>query len=125
MTPEEMKKRTRDFALRCVKLAASFPKGPLGDVISRQLIKAATSVAANYRASCAARSHADFLNKLGIVEEEADEAVFWIDFAPDAGLTRRRRVEKLLGEGREILAIVVASEKTAKRRRAKRATGKR
>ena len=71
------------------------------------------------------RSHADFLNKLGIVEEEADEAVFWIDLAPDAGLTRRRRVEKLLGEGREILAIVVASEKTAKRRRAKHATGKR
>ena len=75
MTPEEMKNRTKAFALRCVRLAASFPKTATGDIIGRQLIKAATSVAANYRACCAGRSHADFLNKLGIVEEEADEAV--------------------------------------------------
>ena len=119
MTPDDLKKRTRRFALRCVKLAASFPKNAAGDVVGRQLIKASTSAAANYRAACAARSHADFLNKLGIVEEEADETNFWIDFAPDAGLIRRKLVEGLLIEGQEIVAIIVASEKTAKSTRSR------
>ena len=117
MTPNEMKKRTRALALRCIKLAGSFPRGPVGDVVGRQLIKSSTSVASNYSASCSARSHADFVNKLGIVEEEADESVFWIDFAPDAGLTKHALVEKLTVEGREILAIIIASQKTAKARR--------
>jgi len=123
VTPDEMRKRTRAFALRCVKLVRSFPKAPAGEIIGRQLIKAGTSVAANYRSACAARSHADFLSKLGIVEEEVDESIFWIDFAPDADLTKRSRVEDLLAEGRELLAIIVASEKTAKARRA-RPTGR-
>lgn len=112
-----MKRRTRQFALRCIKLVASFPKGPVADVVGRQLVKSSTSVAANYRAACAARSHADFINKLGIVEEESDESVFWIDLAPDAGLTERHLVADLLTEGREIVAIIVSSEKTAKTRR--------
>ena len=129
MTPDEMKKRTKAFALRCIRLTATFPKSPAGQIISKQLIKASTGVAANYSASCAARSHADFLNKLGIVEEEADESVFWIDFASDAALTKKRLVENLIAEGREILAIVIASQKTAKARRsagpkAKRALGR-
>ena len=126
MTPEEMKKRIRSFALRCIKLASSFPRGPVGDTIGRQLIRAGTGSAANYHAACSARSHADFVNKLGIVEEETDESVFWIEFSPDAGLARRERVESLLSEGRQILAIVIASEKTAKARNArttKRRTG--
>ena len=118
MTPDEMKRRTRAFALRCIKLVASFPKGAVGDIIGRQLIKSGTSVAANYRASCVARSHADFINKLGIVEEEADESVFWIDFSTDAGLTKQNLVKDLIIEGQEILAIAVASRKTAKTRRA-------
>ena len=118
MTPDEMKRRTRAFALRCIKLVASFPKGAVGDIIGRQLIKSGTSVAANYRASCVARSHADFINKLGIVEEEADESVFWIDFSTDADLTKPNLVNDLIVEGQEILAIVVASRKTAKTRRA-------
>ncbi len=117
MTPEEMKRRTRAFAVRCVKLVTSFPKNAAGDIIGRQLMKAGTSVAANYRASCAARSHADFLNKLGIVEEEADESVFWIDLAPDVNLVKRNRVAGLIAEGQEILAIVIASLKTAKANR--------
>jgi four helix bundle protein len=113
-----MRKRTKTFALRCVKLASTFHRGPVGEVVARQLVKSSTSVASNYSASCAARSHADFLNKLGIVEEEADESVFWIDFAADAGLTKRKLVEQLILEGREILAIIIASQKTAKARRA-------
>ena len=114
-----MKRRTRAFAVRCVKLIATFPKNATGDIIGRQLIKSSTSVAANYRASCAARSHADFLNKLGIVEEEVDESVFWIDFAPDVNLVKRSRVDNLIVEGQEILAIIIASQKTAKTRRKK------
>ena len=117
MTPEEMKSRTRQFALRCIKLVGSFPRGPVADVVGRQLVKSSTSTAANYRAACAARSHADFLNKLGIVKEEADESIFWIDLAPEAGLTERDRIADLLTEAKEICAIVVASQKTAKTRR--------
>ena len=119
MTAEELKERIRAFALRCVRLAASFPAGAVGDIIGRQLIKAGTSAAANYHAACAARSHADFTNKLGIVEEEADEAVFRIDFACDAGLAKRGRIEDLLAEGVQIRSIIIASEKTAKSRRAR------
>ena len=117
MTPEELKRRLRDFALRCIRLAESFPKGAVGDVIGRQLIKSATSAAANYHAACRGRSFADFVNKLGIVEEEADESAFWIDFAPDAGLTTKELVADLLAEGHEIVSIIVASQKTAKRNR--------
>ena len=125
MTPDELKKRLRDLALRCIRLANSFPKGAVGDVIGRQLIKSATSAAANYHAACTARSHADFINKLGIVEEEADESVFWIDFAPDAGMTKHELVADLLAEGREIVSIVVASRKTAKSRRTTAGRGRR
>ena len=117
MTPDEMKKRTRAFALRCIKLASRLPKSPVGDVVRRQLIRSGTSVAANYHSACAARSHPDFLNKLGIVEEEVDETLFWIDFAPDAGLTKRALVDDLISEAGEILAILIASQKTAKARR--------
>ncbi len=125
MTPEEMKARTKAFALRCVKLVSSFPKGMVADVIGRQLIKSSTSVAANYRACCSARSHADFLNKLGIVEEEADESIFWIDFALEAGLTKKNLVQGLLEEGREIVSIIIASAKTAKSRKAQKTAGRR
>jgi len=125
MTPEDLKKRTKAFALRCIKLVGSFPNGITADVVGRQLIKAASSVAANYSACCAARSHADFLNKLGIVEEETDESVFWIDFAVDAGLAKRQLIGDLITEGGEILAIVIASQKTAKVRRAKNPQKKR
>lgn len=114
MTPDELKKRIRAFALRCLKLVGAFPKGQASDVIGRQLIKSSTSSAANYSSACVARSKADFISKLAIVEEEVDESVFWIDFSADAGLSKRRLIDPLLCEGREILAIVIASLKTAK-----------
>lgn len=120
MTPDEMKKRTKAFALRCIKLACSFPKGPVGDTIGRQLIRSGTGVAANYRASCSARSHADFLNKLGIVEEEVDESLFWIELSAEASLIPPVRVEDLIEEGSQILAIIVSSQKTAKANRKKK-----
>ncbi len=114
MTPAELKQRTMDYALRCVKLAGALPKGSVGDPIARQLVRSATSVAANYRASCRARSRADFVSKMGIVEEEADESLFWIEFGVKAGLTRSSRVTGLLNEGNEIVAIVATSRKTAR-----------
>ena len=117
MTPDELKTKIKAYALRCVKLVATFPRAAATDIIGKQLIRSATSVAANYRSACSARSHADFINKLGIVEEEADETIFWIDFAADADLVKRKLVEDLIIEGREILAIVIASQKTAKSRR--------
>jgi len=117
MTPDEMKQRCKAFALRCVKLAESLPRGRTGDVIARQLIRSGTSAAANYRAVCSSRSHPDFLNKLGIVEEETDEALFWIEFTADANLTKPDRVADLIAEAKELLSIVVASQKTAKARR--------
>jgi len=117
MTPEEMKKRTRAFALRCIRLAQSFRRCPAGDVIGRQLIRSATSAGANYRSACLARSRAEFIAKMSVVQEEADESVFWIDLSPDAGLITRRLVENLLAEGEEIFKIAARSVKTAKRRR--------
>ena len=114
MTPEEMKKRLKDYALRCIKLAASLPSGAPGDVIRWQLTKASTSAAANYRAACIARSRADFVSKLGMVEEEADESVFWVDLATDAQLVKRTLVQGLLVEGEEIVKIVAQSRITAK-----------
>jgi len=114
-----MKRRLRAFAVRCIRLVEAFPEGKVADVVGRQLIRSATSVAANYHAACAGRSHADFLNKLGIVEEEADETVFWITFSVDAELAKESLVKDLVTEGREILAIVIASQKTAKARRKK------
>jgi len=109
-----MQTRTRELALRVVKLASSLPRTRIGDVFARQLVRCGTSVPANYRSACRARSHAEFLAKLGVVEEEADETVFWIELAADAGLIARPRVADLLREGNEILAIVTASRKTAK-----------
>jgi four helix bundle protein len=114
MTPDELKARTRAFALRCIKLAGSFPRTYVGEVIGKQLVRAATSAAANYRAACIARSHRDFTSKLAIVEEESDESVFWIDLAPDAGLTTRALVKDLLDEATQVLRIVVASRRTAR-----------
>lgn len=114
MTPDEMKKRLKSFALRCIRLAESFPRTAAGRTIGGQLIDSATSAAANYRAACLARSRAEFAAKIGIVVEESDESVFWIDLAPDAGLVKRSLVGSLMGEGSEILKIAIASRKTAK-----------
>lgn len=114
MTPDEMKKRLKAYDLRCVRLAESFPRTMTGRILAGQLIRAATSAAADYRASCLARSRADFVSKMGIVEEESDESLFWIELAVDAGLAREGLVTSLAAEGLEILKTVIASRKTAK-----------
>jgi four helix bundle protein len=107
--------RTRSFALRVIRLVESLAPGRTSDVIGKQLLGAATAVGANYRAACRGRSNPEFCAKLGIVEEEADECIDWIELLIDAGLVRRQRLANLLEEANEILAMVVASIKTARR----------
>jgi four helix bundle protein len=112
----EFKKRTKDFAHRAVRMAEALPRTRLGNVVAAQLIRASTSVAANYRSACRSRSAADFRNKLAISEEECDESEFWIEFARDHGLVKSARVRALLKESEEILSMLVASRKTSDRR---------
>jgi four helix bundle protein len=116
MTQDDLKKRTKMFALRVARLVASFPNKILGRHIGGQLTRSSTSVPANYRAACRGRSKAEFMAKMGIVEEEADESVFWMEFAIDASLVRKERVADLLDEGKQLVAIFVASINTARGR---------
>ncbi len=116
MNPSEMKIRTKSFALRIIKLVNSLPKGRTSDVIGRQLLKSGTSVGANYRAACRAKSSADFINKMSIVEEEADESIFWMELLVESGLINERRIKDLMAEANEILSIIVSSINTARKR---------
>ena len=111
-----MKERTKAFAHRCVKLALALPNTKLGNHIDGQLIRCATSVAANYRASCLAQSKASFVAKLSIVLEETDESAFWLEFIIDEELLKRKKVEPLLKEAEELTAIFFSSRKTARKR---------
>ncbi|HEV7747455.1 MAG TPA: four helix bundle protein [Pyrinomonadaceae bacterium] len=114
MNPEELKTRTRGFALRIIRLAESLPETPTGKVIRSQLIRCGSSVGANYRAACRARSRADFVSKMGIVEEEADETIYWMELLIDAAIVKRSRIADLLDEANQILSIVISSIKTAR-----------
>jgi len=116
MNQEELKKRTKDFAHRCIKLSTALPKTPLGRHNQSQLIRCATSVAANYRAACIAQSKSDFAFKMSIVAEEYDESCFWLEFIIDEKLLKSNQVLPLLNEGRELTAIFIASRKTVRDR---------
>ena len=98
-----------------IKLVESLPRGRAAEVIGRQLLRAGTSVGANYRAACRGRSRADFIAKMGIVEEEADEAIYWLELLVESGILKFTEVELLMKEGTDILAIVVSSIRTAKK----------
>jgi four helix bundle protein len=115
MDETELKKRTKQFALRVIKLAESLPGNFIARIISSQLVRAGTSVGANYRAACRARSQAEFISKLGIVEEEADESCYWMELITEDALVAPGRIQPLLTEANEILAIISASRRTAKR----------
>ncbi len=119
MNAEELKKRSKRMALDGIALVESLPKNQTTEVIGRQLIRSACSVAANYRAACRARSRADFINKLGIVEEEADETLFWLEMLVDSGQASSDNVMRVANETRELLAIFSASRITARRNRTK------
>jgi four helix bundle protein len=117
MTPDELKKRTKQFALRIMKLYKSLPKGKDAEVLGMQLLRAATSVGANYRAACRARSEADFISKITIVEEEADESAYWIELLIDSGIVKKELLSEILKEANELTAIFTASGNTAKLKR--------
>jgi four helix bundle protein len=117
MTDEELKARTKKYALRVIKLTDALPSTRAGNHIAVLLLRSGTSVGSNYRAVCRARSRADFIAKLGIVEEEADESLYWMELLIEAGLQKATRLQSLMQEGAEILAIVCASINTARARR--------
>ena len=117
MGKEDLRSRTKAFALRVIKLADALPDSPVGRVIKGQLIRSGTSTGANYRAAKRAKSPADFINKMGTVEEEADESMYWMELIVEAGLMNERLIANLYSEADEILAMVVSSIKTAKKKR--------
>jgi four helix bundle protein len=116
MDKEEMQQRTQQFALRVIRLVNSLPKAKTAQVIGHQLLRSATSVGANYRAACRAKSTADFISKMGTVEEEADESLYWMELLVEAGIVKQENLEPLMQEADELAAITVASIETAKRR---------
>jgi four helix bundle protein len=111
---EDLKRRTKKFALDVIALSRTFPPTDLGRTIGGQLVRSATSVGANYRAACRARSRAEFIAKVGLVEEEADESSFWLEISEETGLTSRSAVEALMREANELTAICVRSITTAR-----------
>jgi four helix bundle protein len=112
MNEQEFKKRTKELALRVIKLVSSLPKNAVSEVIGKQLIRSGTSVGANYRAACRARSTADLIAKLRIVEEEADECLYWMELIVEAKLVDVANLRSIMSETNEILAMTVASIKT-------------
>jgi four helix bundle protein len=113
MNPEELKNRTKQFALRVLNLADQLPRGVKGRVLSDQIARAGISAAANYRAACKARSRAEFIAKIGIAEEEADEVQFWLELICDDKLVPATRLNDLHQESQELTAIFAASRKSA------------
>ena len=113
MNEADMKLRTKRFALDVIELVSKLPKTTEGRVVGYQLIRSGTSVGANYRAACRAKSKADFISKLGIVEEEADESCYWLELIIEGKILPEEQVASLLEEANEITAIIVASRKTA------------
>jgi len=109
-----MKRRTKVYANRVVKLCSALPRSWVAETLGKQLLRSGTSVGANYRAVCRAKSNLDFINKLRIVEEECDESLFWMELLVDNGIIKEKRLAELMKEANEILAIVVASTKTAR-----------
>jgi four helix bundle protein len=116
MTPEELKARTKSFALRVIKLVGSLPNDPALRIIGKQMLRSATSVGANYRAACRAQSHATFAAKLAVVIEEADETLYWLELLQDSGRMKPELLAGLLKEASELVAITTASRKTAQKR---------
>jgi len=111
----DFRERTFQFGIRCVRLAESLPKNMAAQAIGRQLLRGGTSVGANYRAAVRGRSRGDFVSRMGIVEEECDEALYWIDVLVALGTISPQRIEELRTEANEIIAITVSSIKTARK----------
>jgi four helix bundle protein len=118
MSDTDLRKRTKAFALRILKLVDALPKTTAGRALASQIVRSGTSVAANYRAACRAKSPADFISKMGTVEEEADETFFWLELLEESELITATKLTAIKQEANELIAITVASIKTARRNRA-------
>lgn len=118
MTKQELLQRTKAYALRVIKAVRALPRDDAADVLGRQLLRSGTSVGANYRAACRAKSSADFLNKLKIVEEECDESLYWMELLVESESLPLRRLDVLMHEGDEILSIIVSAIKSTRAARA-------
>jgi four helix bundle protein len=117
MNEEEFKHRTKQMALRVIKMIDALPRTTTGVMIGKQLLRAATSVGANYRAACRAKSDADMIAKLGIVEEEADETLYWLEIIVESGLMPQTRLSDLMQEVDEIVAMTASSIRTLRRKK--------
>ena len=116
MDEKTFQQRTKKLGLDVIKLVEILPKANTADVIGRQLLRSATSVGANYRAACRAKSPADMINKFKIVEEETDETLYWLEMLEESGIVQKSQVQNLLKEANEILAMIVSSLKTLRSR---------
>jgi len=114
MTPEELQARTKAFALRAIKLVDALARSLAAQVIGRQLLRSATSVGANYRAACRAQSRPEFASKLSIVVEEADGSLYWLELIQESKLVKSELLTGIIKEANELVAIMLASRKTAK-----------
>ena len=117
MNREELKARTKAFAVRVVKMTESLPKTRAANIVARQVIRSATSVGANYRAACRGRSHREFTAKIGVVAEEADESLYWLEILVETGLMSKAKLENLTKEADELTAIFTAASHTARKNR--------
>jgi four helix bundle protein len=115
MEPQQLRDRTKAFAVRIVKLYRCLPHTADAQVIGKQLLRCGTAVAANYRAASRGRSRAEWIAKIGLVVEEADETVFWLEMLGDCDVVRSDRCDEILKEARELSAIFTASQHTARR----------
>jgi four helix bundle protein len=114
MNSAELKQRTKKFALRVIRMVQALPKTETARVIGRQALRSGTSVGANYGAACRAKSRADFISKMGTVEEECDETMYWIELLGESGEVKASRLTALWNEAEALLKIVVASTRTAR-----------
>jgi four helix bundle protein len=114
MNAEELKKRTQTFALNIIGFAKSLPSQSAASILGRQLLRCGTSVGANYRAACLAKSRADFISKLKIVEEECDESLYWMELLAATHIGNVSEIRMLMEEARQLLSITVASIRTAR-----------
>jgi four helix bundle protein len=113
-SPEELRQRTKTFANRIVKLFRALPRTGEAEVIGKQLLRAGTSIGANYRAACRGRSRAEFASKLGIVVEEADATIYWLELLADNSILPPKQLEELLREAHELTAIFTATRQTTR-----------
>jgi four helix bundle protein len=118
MNNQELKERTKRFALRVIRMTDSLPRKMSTDVLGRQVLRSATSVAANYRSACRAKSRPDFISKMGTVEEEADESGLWLELIGESGLLPAQKLDELHRDASELTAIAVTSIRTARKRSA-------